>query len=62
VVVVHRASQPSELVLRGSIATIADAVEGAGLRRAAVVLVGPALAEDTGAGESWLYSAQRPRA
>ncbi len=62
VVVVHRASQPSELVLRGSIATIADAVEGAGIRRAAVVLVGPALAEDTGAGESWLYSAQRPRA
>lgn len=63
VVVVHRASQPGELVLRGTLATVADAVEAAGLRQAAVVLVGRALAEDPGpdAGESWLYSAGRPR-
>ena len=41
VVVVHRASQPGELVLRGTLADIADQVEAAGLRQAAVVLVGP---------------------
>lgn len=63
VVVVHRASQPEELVLRGTVATIAGPVEEAGLRQAAVVLVGRALTEatDSAAGESWLYSAERPR-
>lgn len=59
VVVVHRASQPEELVLRGSVASIADAVEAAGLRQAAVILVGPALARD--GGESHLYAVTRPR-
>ena len=43
VVVVHRASQPDELVLRGTLADIADQVEEAGLRQAAVILVGRAL-------------------
>jgi precorrin-4/cobalt-precorrin-4 C11-methyltransferase len=60
VVVVHRASQPEELVLRGTVADIADQVEGAGLRQAAVILVGRALARD--GGESYLYSAGRHRA
>lgn len=59
VVVVHRASQPDELVLRGTLADIADQVEDAGLRQAAVILVGRALAR--GGGESWLYKADRPR-
>jgi precorrin-4/cobalt-precorrin-4 C11-methyltransferase len=62
VVVVHRASQPGEQVLRGRVSDIADAVEHAGLRQAAVVLVGRALAERAdGAGESYLDSADRPR-
>lgn len=61
VVVVHRASQPEELVLRGTVATIADAVESAGLRQAAVILVGRALAEAGDAGESYLYDAARDR-
>lgn len=60
VVVVHRASQPEELVLRGTVATIADAVEAAGLRQAAVVLVGRALGAREG-GESFLYDAARDR-
>ena len=60
VVVVHRASQPGELVLRGTVGDIADQVEAAGLRQAAVVLVGRAL--DADGGESWLYSAARDRA
>jgi precorrin-4/cobalt-precorrin-4 C11-methyltransferase len=60
VAVVHRASQPDELVLRGTVATIADAVEQAGLRQAAVILVGRAL--DPGAGgESHLYDSARER-
>jgi precorrin-4/cobalt-precorrin-4 C11-methyltransferase len=57
--VVHRASQPDELVLRGTLADIADQVEEAGLKQAAVILVGRALARD--GGESWLYQADRPR-
>lgn len=59
VAVVYRASQPDERVLRGSVATIADAVEQLGLRRAAVILVGPALAGD--GGESYLYDPARER-
>jgi precorrin-4/cobalt-precorrin-4 C11-methyltransferase len=54
VVVVYRASQPGERVLRGTVATIADAVEAAGLRQAAVILVGRALDPRPG-GESYLY-------
>lgn len=60
VVVVYRASQPEELVLRGTLADIADAVEAAELKQAAVVMVGQALARD--GGESWLYAAHRERA
>ncbi len=68
VAVVFRASQSGEAVLRGTVGgteggpgPIADAVEAAGLRMAAVILVGPALAERTAdnGGESWLYSAER---
>jgi precorrin-4/cobalt-precorrin-4 C11-methyltransferase len=59
VVVVHRASQPGERVLRGTVLTIADTVEEAGLRQAAVILVGRALAND--GAESWLYAAHRDR-
>lgn len=59
VAVVHRASQPGELVLHGTIATIADLVERAGLRQAAVILVGRVLAER--GGESHLYDPRRAR-
>lgn len=63
VAVVYRASQPQELVLRGSVADIAARVESAGLRQAAVILVGRALAgaPDPCAGESHLYDAHRDR-
>jgi precorrin-4/cobalt-precorrin-4 C11-methyltransferase len=60
VVVVHRASQPEQLVLRGTVAEIADQVEAAELRQAAIILVGRAL--DPGAGgESYLYDPTRDR-
>jgi precorrin-4/cobalt-precorrin-4 C11-methyltransferase len=59
VAVVANASQPSERVLRGNLATIADQVENAGLRQAAVIMVGEALhAADFV--ESHLYG-KRPR-
>lgn len=62
-VVVHRASQPQELVLRGTVADIADQVEAAGLRQAAVILVGRALADrpDPNGGDSHLYDPCRDR-
>ena len=60
VVVVHRASQPEELVLSGTVGDIADQVEAAGLRQAAVILVGRAL-DPRGGGESFLYDPARDR-
>ena len=59
VVVVANASQPTELVLRGTLATIADQVENAGLRQAAVIMVGEALHAEEFV-ESHLYG-KRPR-
>ena len=61
VIVVHRASQPGELVLRGTVATITAEVEAIGLRQAAVILVGRALDPRPG-GESYLYDPGRDRA
>ncbi|MDR7251917.1 precorrin-4/cobalt-precorrin-4 C11-methyltransferase [Nocardioides sp. BE266] len=58
-VVVHRATQPDELVLKGTLADIADQVEKASLKQAAVILVGWALARE--GAESWLYKSNRPR-
>jgi precorrin-4/cobalt-precorrin-4 C11-methyltransferase len=60
VVVVSRATQPDELILRGSLADIADQVEAAGLRQAAVILVGAVLVTE-GFAESHLYAAGRDR-
>ena len=52
--VVADASRPHEVVLRGTLADLADQVEAAGLRQAAVILVGPALAA-VGFADSHLY-------
>ncbi|GAA4325768.1 precorrin-4 C(11)-methyltransferase [Klenkia terrae] len=60
VAVVARASRDDELVLRGTLADIADQVAAAGVVRTAVVVVGPVLT----AGEfpdSHLYSTTRAR-
>ncbi|MCZ4563035.1 precorrin-4 C(11)-methyltransferase [Rhodococcus sp. IEGM 1401] len=58
--VVFHASKPDELILRGTLADIADQVEAADLRQAAVILVGPALARRV-VTESHLYDACRDR-
>lgn len=58
--VVARASWPDELVLRGTLETIAGLVRDAGIRRTATILVGPALgARDFR--DSHLYSKARVR-
>jgi precorrin-4/cobalt-precorrin-4 C11-methyltransferase len=61
VAVVARASHPDEVVLRGTLATIAEQVRAAGVRRTAVIIVGPALGEP-GFCDSHLYSSARDRA
>jgi precorrin-4/cobalt-precorrin-4 C11-methyltransferase len=58
VAVVANATQPTELVLRGNLSTIADQVENAGLRQAAVIMVGQALHAEEFA-ESHLYGKRR---
>ena len=58
--VVAYASRPDEVVLRGTLADIAAAVEAAGVRRTAVIIVGPVLTA-TGFPDSYLYSAGRSR-
>ena len=60
VAVVARASHPDEVILRGTLATIAAQVLEAGVRRSAVIIVGPALATP-GFCDSHLYSAGRAR-
>ncbi len=57
---VAHASLPEEVVLRGTLATIAAAVAEAGVRRSATIVVGPALAA-SGFVDSHLYSAGRER-
>jgi precorrin-4/cobalt-precorrin-4 C11-methyltransferase len=59
--VVARASRADEVVLRGTLATIAGAVREAGVRRTATIIVGPALAAE-GFRDSHLYSPARERA
>lgn len=58
--VVARASWPDEVVLTGTLATIAAQVREAGVKRTATILVGPALAP-AGFRDSHLYSQERER-
>jgi precorrin-4/cobalt-precorrin-4 C11-methyltransferase len=58
--VVARASWRDEVVLRGTLATVATQVHAAGIRRTATILVGPALAAE-GFRDSHLYSRARER-
>ena len=58
--VVAFASRPDEIVLRGTLATIADQVKAAGVTKTAVVIVGKVLAAE-GFPDSYLYSAARAR-
>lgn len=57
VAVVYRATWPDELVLRGTLATIREAVKAAGITRTALILVGRVLADDATFTDSKLYDA-----
>ncbi len=59
VAVVFRATWPDEIILRGTLATIASAMED-GINRTALILVGPALGGET-AVRSALYSTDYDR-
>jgi precorrin-4/cobalt-precorrin-4 C11-methyltransferase len=58
--VVAYASQPGEIVLRGTLADIAAQVLKAGIKRTAVIIVGNVLAAE-GFRDSHLYSPDRSR-
>ena len=57
---VARASRPDEVILRGTLGDIASKVTEAGIRRTAVIVVGPALTAAQFP-DSHLYSAARCR-
>jgi precorrin-4/cobalt-precorrin-4 C11-methyltransferase len=61
VAVVYRASQPEQRILRGTLVDIADQVEAAELRQAAIILVGRALADAPTCAQSHLYDPARDR-
>lgn len=61
VAVVYRASQPEQMILRGTLADIGDQVEAADLRQAAVILVGRALTPALACAQSHLYDPGRNR-
>lgn len=58
VAVAYRVEQPEEIILRGTLADIADQVEAHDLRQAAIIVVGWALRAE-GFVESHLYSCRR---
>jgi len=58
--VVAYASQPGEVVLRGTLGDIAGQVQAAGVKRTAVIIVGRVLAAE-GFRDSHLYSPDRSR-
>jgi precorrin-4/cobalt-precorrin-4 C11-methyltransferase len=60
VAVVARASRPDEVIVRGTLADIAERVRAAGIKRTAVILVGAALTAEQFP-DSHLYSADRQR-
>lgn len=59
VAVVASATAPNEVILRGTLADIADQVEAADLRQAAVIMVGRALMRPDDLVESHLYSKRK---
>lgn len=61
VAVVYRASQPEQRVLRGTLTDIGEQVAAAGLRQAAVILVGRALTPAADCAGSHLYAPERVR-
>ncbi len=60
VIVGYRISWPDEKIIRGTLADIRDKVRAARITRTALILVGPALGEDTAFPDSALYDPAKP--
>ena len=60
VVVGYRVSWPDQMILRGTLSTIRKQVRAAKITRTALVLVGPALAEQQDFNDSALYDPSKP--
>lgn len=59
-VVIYRASWPDQQIMRGTLSTVREAVRAAKITRTALIMVGPALADNHGFPDSALYDAARP--
>ena len=60
VAVVYRVGWPDQVILRGTLSDIHAQVRAAKITRTALILVGPALAENHGFPDSALYDAAKP--
>jgi precorrin-4/cobalt-precorrin-4 C11-methyltransferase len=58
--VIYRVGWPDELIIRGTLSDIRAKVRDAKITRTALILLGPALADDNGFPESALYDATKP--
>ncbi|MEL6957840.1 MAG: precorrin-4 C(11)-methyltransferase [Pseudomonadota bacterium] len=60
VAVVYRVGWPDQLILRGTLSNIREKVRAAKITRTALILVGPALADNNGFPDSALYDPTKP--
>ena len=60
VAVIYRVGWPEELIIRGTLSDIRSKVRDAKITRTALILLGPALAEDNDFPDSALYDATKP--
>ena len=60
VAVIYRVGWPDELIIRGTLCDIRAKVRDAKITRTALILLGPALANDNGFPDSALYDATKP--
>jgi len=60
VAVVYRVGWPDQMILRGTLSTVREAVREAKITRTALILVGPAMADNHGFPDSALYDAAKP--
>ena len=60
VAVIYRVGWPDQLIIRGTLMDVREKVRVAKITRTALILVGPALAENHGFPDSALYDSSRP--
>jgi precorrin-4/cobalt-precorrin-4 C11-methyltransferase len=60
VAVVYRVGWPDQMILRGTLSTVREAVREAKITRTALILVGPAMADNHGFPDSALYDSAKP--